>query len=401
MKRPTAESGLDILAVGDVFLDRPDPRNAFTHVRDIFDRSSIVFGNCEGVYAQDWERSPSAGVPLVASPEMVSSLHDAGFTVMSLANNHIGDAGLRGMLGTREVLTKHGISTVGIGANQSEAREPAILETAAGKVAILAYSSVFPHGYEARPGGPGLVPLRAHTAYLPWEENEWNPGLLPRVVTMPHPQDFDSLRQDIAAAKQRADLVLISIHWGDFTRPYVLTDHERRTARFAIDAGADAIFGHHHHLLRGIEFYRGKPILYGLGHFVFDLPNFEERLQMAGYLRAADPATADALARRFGDFSIARRDGYPLLPFHPDGRLTVIAVLRVSPSLDIAVSAIPCILPPDNCPVPVDMDSVEGKRVADYLRIACEIERLGTSIGPGDFYYGYPTVRVTPKHNNT
>jgi poly-gamma-glutamate synthesis protein (capsule biosynthesis protein) len=79
------------------------------------------------------------------------------------------------------------------------------------KIAFLAYTSVFPHGYEARNEVPGLAVLRANTLYTPWETNEWHPGLLPKVTTIPNDKDHRILQEDICRAKEMADIVLVFI----------------------------------------------------------------------------------------------------------------------------------------------------------------------------------------------
>lgn len=370
--------GLRVAAVGDVFLDRDTPGNAFRHVKPFFTAADVAFANLEGAYADEWHRAPSAGIPLVADPRHITHLADAGLTVVSLANNHSVDGGFQALLHTRDALRRTGIATAGAGNDSDDARRPALLDTAHGRVAVLAYAAVFPRGYEARPGWPGLTPMRAYTHYEPWESNEWNPGLLPRVTTVPHDGDHQALREDIGAARAQADFVVTSFHWGDFTRPYILTDHERRTARTAIDAGADAVLGHHHHLLRGIEFYRSRPILYGLGHFAFDLPDMEVRLARDAYLGRGDPAEVRASQLRFGDYRIAPRDGYPLLPFHPDARMTAIATLTLTDG-HVEAALVPCTLGPENEPQPVT-DIASAERVCQYVRRCCDEENLPTAL---------------------
>src|SRR5262249_24844902 len=130
---------------------------------------------------------------------------------------------------------------------------------------------VFPMGYEARSNVPGLVSLRAYDLWRPALENYHVPGTAPVEQTVPDPRDLAALAADIAKAKHVADLVFTSFHWGDFLRPYHLRGHETRSARWCIDQGVDCVIGHHHHTLRGMEWYQGKPILYGLGNFVFDM----------------------------------------------------------------------------------------------------------------------------------
>jgi hypothetical protein len=387
---------LRIVAVGDVFVHREEPQEAFQHVDRAFHSADVAFANLEGVYSKTLERAPSAGVPVIADPVHASSIAASGINVVSLANNHSLDGGTLAMLETRSLMQANGVATAGAGGDSAAAHTPAVIDTDRGRVAILAYASVFPRGYEARPGAPGLAPVRAHTLYSPWETNEWNPGLMPRVTTVPDEGDMTDLREDIARAREQADLVIASFHWGDFTRPFVLTDHETRTARAAVDAGADAVLGHHHHLLRGIEFYRGKPIFYGLGHFAFDLPGLEERLQKSAYLGRGDARLRRESARRFGEYKIGARDGYPLLPFHADGRLTGFAVLSYGEGV-LRAGFAPCVLGPDNSPRPVAASTPEGKEVVDYLERACAFEGLPARFERDAFAIeGIAVTAVTP-----
>lgn len=376
------EGTVRLAAVGDVFLDRPDPAAAFTVVSDIFGDADIVFGNSEGVYADHYDRAPSAGVAIVADPANAAPLGPAGFSIMSLANNHILDGGHSGLRENNALLRGQGIALAGAGENLSEAREPAILEHDGHKVAFLSYSSTFPSGYDARTAVPGLAPLRAHNLYRAYESGEWSPGLLPQVVTVPVEQDYTQLAADIEHAHERADTVVVSVHAGDFTRPFVLSDHERRTARFAIDAGADAYLGHHHHLLRGVEFYCGKPVFYGLGHFAFDLPDLATRLGAEGYLGESSPEDSRAARRRAGDYRLWPQDGYPLLPFHPDARMTMIAVLEFTPGRPASVGFIPATIGPDGRPQPHTAADPAGARVIDYLERCCAEEELDVIIKP-------------------
>ncbi|MES4903213.1 MULTISPECIES: CapA family protein [unclassified Streptomyces] len=369
---------VSLFAVGDVFIDRENPETAFDVARDLLSTGDVVFGNCEGVFSDTWERAPSSGSPVVAPAKNAAPLAGAGFHVMSLANNHSVDGGHQALLNTRDTLNDLGISTVGAGANIAEARTPAIVERDGVRIAFLAYSSVFPHGYEARAGVPGLAPLRAHTRYTPWELNEWNPGLLPRVSTENFPEDVEAFIRDVRAVRDQADIVAISFHWGDFTRPFVLTDNERRLARLAVDSGADIVLGHHHHMLRGIEWYEGKPIFYGLGHYVFDLPNLPQRLAKDGYLSAARPQDEIELSRRFGEFRISPKEEYPLLPFHPDARMTGVAVVRVGSEGVLSAGFCPALIDAGNEPVPVAPESATGRRIVEYLTECCSQERLPT-----------------------
>ena len=383
------DGAVTLLAVGDVFLDRPEPAGAFEAVREVFAAGDVVVGNCEGAYAESWERAPSAAAPLVGTLEALDVVAGGGFDVMALANNHYVDGGHPAARGTREALRAAGVATAGAGENLDDARRPAVLEAGGRTVAVLSYASVFPHGYEARPGAPGLAPLRAHNLYTPWEANDWNPGIQPRVTTVPHKPDHAAFEEDIRKAKESADIVVVNVHWGDFTRPFVLTDHERRAARLAIDAGADAVLGHHHHLLRAVETYRGKPIFYGLSHFAFDAVNVEQRIMEEGILlEAVDPDWIRNILRRFGEYRMTTREDSPLLPFHPDSRMTGIAAIRFGADGDVELGFVPCILGADNVPTPVDSDSEDGARVGEYLTRCCAEEMIQTTLEPGGMTVG-------------
>jgi hypothetical protein len=370
---------VQLCAVGDVFIDRDDPPTALAGTTSALP-GGVLFGNCEGVFSDQWERAPSSGSPVVAPAANAVPLARAGFDVLSLANNHSVDGGHGALLRCRQTLQDLGLHTVGAGANSEEARMPACIVKHGVRITFLAYTAVFPHGYEARTAVPGVAPIRAHTFYSPWEVNEWNPGLAPRVSTEPFPQDVDALLSDIANARRAGDVLVVSVHWGDFTRPFVLTDHERRIARLLVDAGADIVFGHHHHALRGVEFHRGSPIFYGLGHYLFDLPHLEQRLARDGYLSAARPEDERALARRFGEYRIRPRDGYPRLPFHEDSRMTGAAVVTVGSNGVGSVGFRPAVIDAANQPNHVAPDDPQGQQVIDYLRRCCAYEGLTTQV---------------------
>lgn len=388
-----------IFAVGDVYVDRPDPRTAYRAGAEFLRGGDIVFGNCEGVFADDWDRAPSAGPPVVVPTANAAPLARAGFDVLSLANNHIGDGGHRGLLSTEQTLRGLGIATVGAGRDIAAARAPAIVERDGLRVAFLAYASVFPYGYEARGSVPGLAPIRSLTHYYPPADNVWNPGAAPGIVTVELPGDVEALRDDIASARAVADIVAVSVHWGDMYRPFVLGEHERRIARRAIDAGADMILGHHHHMLRGVEFYRGKPIWYGLGHHLFDLPGITARIAADGaVLPPVTAAEDESLDRRTGTYHLGERPGFPLLPFHPDGRLTGVAVIRVSAAGIGAVGYAPAVIDPGNEPTAVAPDSADGRRVLEYLRECCVTQNLAVTFTEPTVESGLPAgcVQVLP-----
>lgn len=388
-----AGRGVIIGAVGDVFLDRDDPSSAFDPVAPVLGELDLVIGNCEGAYTDRPQFAPSARWRCVSGTRNAAPLGAAGFDVLTGANNHTLDGGHCGLADTIAALKDSGVATAGAGGSLAEARAPLLVSRGGVKIAILARASVFQPGYEARGDIPGLAPVRIHSHYyIPdWDAyGGVEPGVRPHVRTFPYPEDLAALEADIAAARARADLVIASFHWGEASKRAFLTDYEIRVGHAAIDAGADAVFGHHHHFLRGIEWYKGKPVFYGLGHFVFDLKWIGDKL---------DAATIGKLKRTYGDYAIYPREGYPLLPFHEDGRLTAIALLEVSEGRIGGAGFLPCVINQRNQAVPVDPGSEEGRRVVRYVGEITEEVSLGTRYtGDGPIIAGWRTMRALPAH---
>ncbi len=384
-----ANSEVLVGLVGDLLIEREQPDETFDDVRHLLATPDVLFGNLEASFSDHPHPAPSGGVFLFPAARNLDAFARAGFNVLSMANNHIVDAGHAAMLENRSRLRSQGVKTCGAGENLADARKPAIMDVQGLRIAFLAYASVFPMGYEARSNVPGLVPLRAYDLWRPALENYHVPGTPPRLETVPDQKDLAALTEDIAKAKQEADLVFASFHWGDFMRPFHLTDHETRTARHCIDHGVDMVIGHHHHALRGMEWYRQKPIFYGLGHFVFDL-----RLKMS------DEFTA-MLARISEDpnsFAVFPREGWPWLPLHPDNRLTLMGWARVGREGVKDIGFVPCRLRPNGHVAAADPESDEGREVVEYVarcissqRLKARVTREGApSLG------GHQSLRILP-----
>lgn len=356
--------------VGDILVDRDDPASAFGAAGEVMAVPDVLFGNCEVPYTTSRHRAPSSPDPLVIDPANVAAF--SPFDVLSLANNHIVDAGHEGLLETVEHIRAIGALPVGAGRDLDEARRPAIVEVDGLRVAYLAYASVFPFGYEARAGWPGLAPVRSLNHHVERLPHYWMPGISGEVMSIPHPEDHERLAADLRQAAASFDVVVASFHWGDFQHPFVLTDHERRTARFAIDNGADVVVGHHHHIPRGMEWYGGRPIFYGLGHFVFDVrdPVLPE------WFAPTAPPRGDA-----DNYAFYERPGWPLLPMHPDARLTMLGWVDVDgDGRPTGAGFVPCTLAPDGRVHPHDPGSDAGSVVLEYVRRCCEVESLPVTL---------------------
>ena len=164
-----------------------------------------------------------------------------GVEVANLANNHAYDHGPEGLLDSIRNVRKAGLAAVGAGASRDQALRAAYFELDGWKVAVVGLSEVLDPDYQvAGPHTPGTAAGN----------------------------DFGLALRAIRDASRRADLVIVSIHWGyeldTQPRAYQIDEAHRM-----IDAGADVIFGHHAHRLQPMDTYRGRPIFYGLGNFVW------------------------------------------------------------------------------------------------------------------------------------
>jgi len=240
-----------MVAVGDVMLSRTvgdiisatsDPRAPFLETVEILEEADITFCNLENPF---YDGEPQNGDRMIfgADPETIEGLKYAGFDIVSLANNHFGDQGTAGMSFTLSHLDENEIEYTGAGENELKSREPTIIERNGVKFAFLGYNDVksaVRMGYAATADKPGFAVLTR-----------------------------DNLIQDIQYAKERAHVVVVSIHWGV---EYEETPTERQItyAHLAIDSGASLVLGHHPHVIQPVEEYEDGYIFYSLGNFVFD-----------------------------------------------------------------------------------------------------------------------------------
>jgi poly-gamma-glutamate capsule biosynthesis protein CapA/YwtB (metallophosphatase superfamily) len=347
-----------VMSVGDVFADNDDGRDAFRTLEPLFEKGDIVFGNCEGVYSDRPAKSPSHKHFMGTSTDRGGFFGEVGFDVMSCANNHMVDGGYVGMEDTQNLLRGQGIEVTGAGANLEEALRPAVLEREGAKVAFLGVCSVYPKGYEARPSRGGIAALRVSTAYLNPDENFWEPGIAPDVITRPFPGDVETIRGAIAAAKEQADYVVIAPHWGYSSRLVLLHDYELELAREMVEAGADAVVCHHHHALRAIEFHQGRPIFYGLGALVH---HFQDS--------AVSPEMRADRDRKFGEFSAMRmpKEEFRLFPFAEDARKTMVASFDVADGGEVAVGYFPAHMMADGSTEPFAPDDPRGPEALEYM----------------------------------
>lgn len=178
------------------------------------------------------------GPALKGQAEAIEALKYVGFNVCTLANNHILDQGEGSLIYTKKLLEKSAIKTVGAGKNLSEAEEVLELECKGERVAIV---NCCEHEFSvASDNSAGANPLNVIKQY-----------------------------NTIQNCKKNCDYVVVIVHGGIEHYPYP-TKRMKETYRFFVDAGANAVINHHQHCYCGYEIYRGKPIFYGLGNFLFD-----------------------------------------------------------------------------------------------------------------------------------
>jgi poly-gamma-glutamate synthesis protein (capsule biosynthesis protein) len=259
-----------VMMVGDIYVRRDDPAEVFRHIRDKLATADLVIGNLEGAYADGGTPWPKGGINVwKADARQMAAIEAGGFHAMSATNNHIMDFGHDGLLETLNNLDRIGVKHAGAGRDATEAHAPAILERQGTKVALLAYTSVFVPGWEALDGRPGLAVMAARTAYEPPLRFAENPGRPPKVISWIVPESKARLVEDIKRARAEADTVICSFHWGVSEGHVPLTDYQVELGHHAVDSGADLVFGHHPHLMQGIEVYNGVPIFYSLGNLTF------------------------------------------------------------------------------------------------------------------------------------
>ncbi len=353
-----------LLAVGDIAPRRVDLGAMFDLCRDTLAKADLVFGQLEAPLSDRGSPAPQARLAMRCPPATAAALAEAGVDVVSFAGNHCLDWGPDSLGDTLRHVAEAGVALCGAGRNETEARAPAVLIANDVSVAFLAYSAILPQAYEATDRRGGCAPLRVHTLYEPVEHDQ--PGTPGRVHTFCAREDLEALRLDVAKAKESADRVIVSIHWGIHFVPHQIADYQRHAAHAAIEAGADAILGHHPHILKGIEIYRGRPIVYSLGNFAIEQPQaFADNLfETRGFQEIA------ALNPQFDT-----RRAY-IAP--PDTQKSMIASLSFGLSGPVRAAFQPVMIGDDARPEPLAGNDPRFDAVAGYVRAAGRSQGLAS-----------------------
>jgi poly-gamma-glutamate synthesis protein (capsule biosynthesis protein) len=245
-------------------------------------KGDVVFTNFEGAIALPGQ-SVSEGRGFLAPPEAFDALKAVGFNLVSLSNNHAFDMQAQGIRNTIGEANKRQIVHAGIGETLNDASAAGYLKTAKGTIALVSSASglIVPGGM-ATASSPGVNELRIKAGDKDNEARDDLPGAGPNV---PYAEDAERILQSIRAARQKADLVIVYQHnhvFGNRSFSTIFTHGMaerlapnawlKKWVRAEIDAGADVVVMHGAPLLHGVEFYRGKPIFYDLGNFIYNVP---------------------------------------------------------------------------------------------------------------------------------
>lgn len=234
-------------------IEKGDTTDLFGSIKGAVASADYAIVNFECVVV-DGEAKPIAkcGPNLMCTPKSVDVLKEAGFSCLTLANNHFRDYGDEGVLASLQSFKEKGLDYVGGGKNIAEAETVLYKKFDDGKLAVInVCENEFSIANQSRAGS---APLDAVKVY-----------------------------HRIIEARNQADYVLVIVHGGH--EHYQLPSPRMKELYcFFIEVGADAVVNHHQHCYSGFEVYNGKPIVYGLGNFLFDHPQKRAGIWNEGYL---------------------------------------------------------------------------------------------------------------------
>ncbi len=353
----TGKDTVTLMACGDI---GPifEPTEKFVElIAPVLRQADVRLGQCERTYSERGAEPQFTDGPGQQSgshsrlhPRMAGVWKAGGFDIVSVASNHAMDWGPDALVDTIDLFRKMGKQVIGGGRDADEARKPAIVERNGVKFAILAYCSVLRSGQAAGKGKVGIAPVRAHNHYLP---EEFQPGTPPKIVTVPYEEDVLAMQEDIRKAKQLADVVIMSIHWGLRLVPKTICTYQPVVAHAAIDAGADLILGHHAHSIKAIEVYKGKVCFYSIGNFM---------------TTGSKKAQAGFLEWNFNWFQIEDECMWPNgnYNFPPHCRMTMVPKIIIGKKGIEKVSFLPAYITPQAQPYAVGPDDPRFKEILAF-----------------------------------
>ena len=245
-------------------------------------KGDVVFTNFEATVAEKGE-TVREGRGFLTSPEALDALTTFGFNLLSMSGNHAFDLKVKGIQNTIREADSRKIVHAGTGNNLAEAAAPVYLHTPKGTIALIASASgLIAPGGSATADRPGVNELRIEAGD---KENEATADLPGALANTPNQEDSQRILQSIRDARQHADLVIVYQHnhvFGNHAFSTIFTegmqerlapnDWLKKWTHAEVDAGADIVVMHGAPLLHGVEIYRGQPIFYDLGNFIYNLP---------------------------------------------------------------------------------------------------------------------------------
>ncbi|WP_343699018.1 CapA family protein [Caulobacter sp.] len=317
--RPSSIKGpFSLVAIGDLLNSRPtadNPDPQYQKALAIVRGGDVAIGNREGVILDlpSFKGQPYGPGQMYGEASLAGDMKAMGVDMVSMANNHSTDWGWEGLIEAGRLLDGVGIVHAGSGMTLADARKAGIMATPKGKVALVSAASTFKVNAGANdafaegvPARPGISVLRLRKVNLVNAEQmaavralaserasplapapkpdardvsfgdqiyRLVPGSGPRIAYEMELYDQAALLRAVREAKAAADLVVFTIHAHE--SPTGLDDDTPAPPDFlltlfhqCVDAGADVILGGGPHALRGIEIYKGKPVLYGMGLFM-------------------------------------------------------------------------------------------------------------------------------------
>lgn len=356
---------IDLALTGDLILDHADPDYWLSGIAPELKRAHVAIGHLEVPHTlfshQELGDVPAPG----ADPAYLAALARAGFAAVSLAGNHMADCGITGIVDTIAALDTNRIRHTGAGINLHHAKTPALVGED-NMVAVLSYNCVGPETGWARADRSGVNYVRIET--------ENGAAIVPMApFTLPDPVSLSEMRRDITNARKQARYVVVALHKGIVHTPVRLANYERPLAQAAIDAGADIVAGHHAHIVRGIELYRGKPIFHGLGNGCVVTRALSPYQQPGQGSEAARKIRVEWANKRKTLFGFEPDPAYELAPFHPEAVNAMIGRVRLQDN-DIKVGFTPVFVEAPGRPVP-------AKQVGKASQVIAYIERISREAG--------------------
>jgi poly-gamma-glutamate synthesis protein (capsule biosynthesis protein) len=245
-------------------------------------KGDVIFTNLESTVAEKGQ-TVHEGRGFLTPPQALDALKALGFNLLSLSSNHAFDLKVTGLQNTIHEADRRKFVHAGTGNDLAEAAAAGYLRLPKGTVALVASASgLISPDASAALDRPGVNELRIEAGHKQNEATEDLPGA---PANMPNPEDAQRILESIRNARQHADLVIVYQHNHVFgNRSFSTIFTEGMPERLApnewlvqwthaeVEAGADIVVMHGAPLLHGVEIYRGHPILYDLGNFIYNVP---------------------------------------------------------------------------------------------------------------------------------